>query len=235
MGNTGTQLCKCKYQHAIEVQGKRDNFQPGKWEEPSKHICGGGSFIAVPAEWVEFQCQKQKEGFLGGMQAVWPGLTAKAIQFSPVAQSCQASLQQCTSIQNLLDVSFPIFNLKPFPDLVVPIFHSTDLCLGSAWQSPFQLDTSSRIKKTKIMAPSPSTSWQIEVEKWKQWQILISWAPKSLRTVTAAMKLRHLLFGKKAMTNLDSVLKSRGIPCQQRLPTKLWFFQQSCKSVRVGP
>lgn len=29
MGNIGTQLCKCKYQHAIEVQGKRDNFQPG--------------------------------------------------------------------------------------------------------------------------------------------------------------------------------------------------------------
>ena len=40
---------------------------------------------------------------------------------------------------------------------------------------------------------------------------LFSWAPKSLQTVTAATKLRRLLLGRKAMTNLDSILKSRGI------------------------
>ena len=40
---------------------------------------------------------------------------------------------------------------------------------------------------------------------------LLSWAPKSLWTVTAATKLRHLLLGRKAMTNLDSILKSRDI------------------------
>ena len=43
------------------------------------------------------------------------------------------------------------------------------------------------------------------------------WATKSLQTVTAAMKLRHLLLGRKAMTNLDSILKSRDIT----LPTKV--------------
>ena len=48
-------------------------------------------------------------------------------------------------------------------------------------------------------------------KKWKQWQILFSWAPKSLWTVTTAMKLRCLLLGRKAMTNLDSILKSRDI------------------------
>ena len=52
----------------------------------------------------------------------------------------------------------------------------------------------------KIMTSSPIPSWQIDGEKWKQWQILLSWAPKSLQTVTAAMKLRHLLLGTKAMT-----------------------------------
>ena len=46
---------------------------------------------------------------------------------------------------------------------------------------------------------------------WKQWQILFSWAPESLGMVTVAMKLRHLLLGRKSMTNLDSVLKSRDI------------------------
>ena len=46
------------------------------------------------------------------------------------------------------------------------------------------------IQETKIMASSPITSWQIDRGKWKQWQILFSWAPKSLWTVTTAMKLK---------------------------------------------
>ena len=51
------------------------------------------------------------------------------------------------------------------------------------------------IQKTKIMASGPITSWQSLItsqkgKKWKQWQILLSWAPKSLWTVTAAMKLK---------------------------------------------
>ena len=44
------------------------------------------------------------------------------------------------------------------------------------------------IQKTKIMVSNPIASWQIG-KKWKQWQILLSWAPKSLQTVTVAMKL----------------------------------------------
>ena len=45
------------------------------------------------------------------------------------------------------------------------------------------------IQKTKIMASSPITSWQIE-KQWKQCQTLFWGAPKSLQMVTAAMKLR---------------------------------------------
>ena len=48
-------------------------------------------------------------------------------------------------------------------------------------------------------------------KRWKQWQILFSWAPKSLWMVTAAMKFKDMLLGRKAMINLDSVLKSRDI------------------------
>ena len=44
------------------------------------------------------------------------------------------------------------------------------------------------IQKTKIMASGPITSWQIDGETMEQWQILFSWPPKSLWTVTAAMK-----------------------------------------------
>ena len=45
------------------------------------------------------------------------------------------------------------------------------------------------IQKTKIMASSPITSWQMG-KQWKQWQILFSWAPKSVQMVIAAMKLK---------------------------------------------
>ena len=44
------------------------------------------------------------------------------------------------------------------------------------------------IQKMKIMASGPITSWQIDGEKWKKWEILFSWALKSL--VTAVMKLK---------------------------------------------
>ena len=43
----------------------------------------------------------------------------------------------------------------------------------------------------------------------KQCSEIFSWAPKLLQVVTAAMKLRHLLLRRKAMTNLDSILKNR--------------------------
>ena len=47
------------------------------------------------------------------------------------------------------------------------------------------------IRKTKLMASSPITSWQKMEKQWKQWQTLFSWAPKSLQMVTAAMKLKE--------------------------------------------
>ena len=54
----------------------------------------------------------------------------------------------------------------------------------------------------------------------KQCQTLSFWSPKSLQMVTAAMK-RHSLLGRKVMTNLDSILKSRDIT----LPTKVHLLQ----------
>ena len=46
------------------------------------------------------------------------------------------------------------------------------------------------IKKTKIMASGPITSWEIDGKQWKQCQTLFLGAPKSLQMVTAAMKLK---------------------------------------------
>ena len=65
-------------------------------------------------------------------------------------------------------------------------------------------------------------------KQWKQWQTVSSWAPKSRQMVTAAMKLRHLFFGRKVITNLDSLLKSRLLPTKVHLVKVLVF---SCSRV----
>ena len=61
------------------------------------------------------------------------------------------------------------------------------------------------IQKAKTKASGPITSWQI---RWGNSgngeRLLFSWAPKSLQMVTAVMKLRLLLLGRKVMTKLDT-------------------------------
>ena len=59
------------------------------------------------------------------------------------------------------------------------------------------------------MATGPIISWEIDGETVSDF---IFWgAPKSLQMVTAAMKLKDFLLGRKVMTNPDSILKSRDI------------------------
>ena len=72
------------------------------------------------------------------------------------------------------------------------------------------------IQKSKIMTSGPTTSWQIDGETVETVADFILGASKSLQIVTAEIE-RHLLLGRKAMTNLDSILKSRDIT----FPTKV--------------
>ena len=68
------------------------------------------------------------------------------------------------------------------------------------------------IQKTKILASCHITSWQINGETMETVRdFIFGGAPKSLQIVSAAMKLRRLFLGRKAMTHLDSILKSRDI------------------------
>ena len=88
----------------------------------------------------------------------------------------------------------------------------------------FQLKT--HIQKTKIIASGPITS-----NRWgnneNSGRLYFGGAPKSLQMVTAAMKLKCLLLGRKAMTNLDSILKIRDIT----LPTKVHLVKAMVFSV----
>ena len=68
------------------------------------------------------------------------------------------------------------------------------------------------IKKQKIMTSSPITSQQIELEKVEAVTDFIFLHPKTTADGDCSHKIkRHLLLGRKAMTNLDSILKSRDI------------------------
>ena len=76
------------------------------------------------------------------------------------------------------------------------------------------------IKKTKIMASSPITSWQIDGEKGEAVTDFIFLGTTADGDCSIEIK-RYLLLGRKAVTNLDSILRSRSVT----LPTKV---RQSC-------
>ena len=74
------------------------------------------------------------------------------------------------------------------------------------------------IQKTKIMESSPTTSWQIDKETMETVRDLTFLGSKIIADGDCSHEIkRHLLLGRKAMRNLDSVLKSRDIT----LPTKV--------------
>ena len=74
------------------------------------------------------------------------------------------------------------------------------------------------IQKTKIMASGPITSWEIDGEQWKQCQTLFFRGSKITADGDCSHEIKRcLLLGRKVITNLDSILKSRDIT----LPTKV--------------
>ena len=73
------------------------------------------------------------------------------------------------------------------------------------------------IQKTKIMASSPITSWQIDGETVETPADFIFLSSKITGDDDCSHEIkRHLLLGRKVMTNLDSILKAKTLLCQQR-------------------
>ena len=82
------------------------------------------------------------------------------------------------------------------------------------------------MQKAKIMVSGPITSWQIEGEKVKAMtDFILKGSRITADNIRGHEVKRHSLLGGKAMTNLDSVLKSRDITLPTKIHTKLWFFQ----------
>ena len=92
-------------------------------------------------------------------------------------------------------------------------------------------------QKTKIMASCPITSWQIKVEKVEAVTDFLFLGSQTTADGDCSHEIKRcLLLGRKAMTNLDNMLKSIDIMLPKRsMSSKVWFFQYSCMDVRVGP
>ena len=93
------------------------------------------------------------------------------------------------------------------------------------------------IKKTKIMASSPFTSWQIVGEKVEVVTDFLFVGSKITEDGDCSHEIRRrLLLGRKAMTNVDSVLRSRDIAVPTKVHTvEAVVFPWSCGVVRAGP
>ena len=75
------------------------------------------------------------------------------------------------------------------------------------------------IQKTKVMVSSPISSWQIDGESIETVRDFIFLGSKIIVDGDCSHEIKTLLLGRKAMTNLDSILKSRDIT----LPTKVYL------------
>ena len=101
------------------------------------------------------------------------------------------------------------------------------------------------IQKTKIMASGPITSWEIDGEKVETVADFIFLGSKITADCDCSHEIKRcLLLGRKVMTNLDSIFKSRDITVSTKVrlvkamdfPVVMcgWIFQWSCEDVRVG-
>ena len=73
------------------------------------------------------------------------------------------------------------------------------------------------IQKTKNMATGPITSWEMDGEAVETVSDFIFWGSKITADGDCSHEIKRcLLLGRKALTSLDSILKSRDILCQQR-------------------
>ena len=75
------------------------------------------------------------------------------------------------------------------------------------------------------MASGPITSWQIDGETVEAVRDYFLGSKISADGDHSHEIKRHLLFGRKTMTNLDSILKNRSITLLTKVSTKIWFFQ----------
>ena len=127
-----------------------------------------------------------------------------------------AAFQAPLSIHGILQT-----RILEWAAMIPPLWQKMKRNWGASWWKWKRSEKAGlklNIQKTKIMASGPIISWQIDGETMETVADFISLGSKiTLDTDYSHEIKRHLLLGRKAMTNLDSILKSRDIT----LPTKI--------------
>ena len=91
------------------------------------------------------------------------------------------------------------------------------------------------IQKTKIMASRPITSWEIDGKQWKLGDFILGGSKITADGDCSPEIKRCFLLGRKVMTNIDSILKSRDITLLTIIClVKAMVFPELCMDVRVG-
>ena len=104
-------------------------------------------------------------------------------------------------ISNAYDTTLMVENDEELKDLLLKVKEENE-----------KAGLNHNIHKTKIMASSPITSWQIDGEAMETVRDFVFLGSKITADGDCSHKIkRDLLFGRKAMTNLDSILRSRDI------------------------
>ena len=86
------------------------------------------------------------------------------------------------------------------------------------------------------MASGPITSWHIDGEMETVTDFILLGSKIIADSECSHEIKRHLLLGRKTMTSLNSIFKSRDTTLSTKsVQSKLWFFQWSCEDVRFGP
>ena len=107
-----------------------------------------------------------------------------------------------------------ISNIRYTDDTILMAESEEELksCLMKVKEESEKVDLKLNIQKTKIMASSPITSWEIDGETVETVSDFIFWGSKITVDGDCSHEIkRRLLLGRKVMTNLDSILKSRDI------------------------
>ena len=153
---------------AYKLNKQGDSIQPWRTPFPIWNQSVVPCPVLTVASWPAYRFLKR--------QVRWSGI----LIFLEEAQAgIKTAGRNIKNIRNADDTTFMVDSEEELKSLLMKVKEESE-----------KVGLKLNIQKTKIMASSPFTSWQIDGETMKQWQTLFFWATKSLQMVTAAMKLK---------------------------------------------